>query len=68
MKEESNTELIEGEIPKTTSIHYAGKEMMTKDYRSKFPKFKAMLHNEKYYINKRDFVVDVKIKTKGGEK
>ena len=41
--------------------------MMTKDYRSKFPKFKAMLHNEKYYINKRDFVVPVKIKTKGGE-
>ena len=65
---ETDEKLGEGEMPKTTSIYYAGKELMTKDYRSKFKKFKAMIHNEKYYINKKDFTTPVQVKTKGGEK
>lgn len=55
-------------MPKTTSVKFAGREVMTKDYRSKFPRFQAMRLNEKYYINKKDFIIPVSIKTKGGEK
>ena len=49
-------------------IMIGDQKVVVKDYTNKDPNFIAKPEYEKYYINKRDWVVQIKEKTKGNEK